>query len=62
MFPLNHGQQPAVSTSWPVARTFSDGAAARAWLDEERGNLVAAVSYAASHDRPEHTWQLAVLL
>lgn len=62
MFPLNREQQPAVSTTCPVMPEFGDDAAARAWLDEERGNLVAAVGYAAGHDRPEHTWQLAVLL
>lgn len=62
MFPLHHAEQPTVSATSPVAPPFADHAAAQAWLDEERRNLVAAVYYAADHDRPVHTWQLSVLL
>jgi tetratricopeptide (TPR) repeat protein len=46
----------------PVALTFPGGDTAMEWLDEERYNLVAAVSHAAAHDRSEHAWRLAVLL
>ncbi|TDV51053.1 AfsR/SARP family transcriptional regulator [Actinophytocola oryzae] len=62
MFPFDLDGQPKVSATSPVAPTFAGEPAAKAWLDTERGNLVAAVHYAARHDRPEHTWQLAVLL
>jgi tetratricopeptide (TPR) repeat protein len=59
MFPFD---QPTIEVTSPVTPAFPDHAAALAWLDEERHNLVAAVHHAADHDRPEHTWQLAVLL
>jgi DNA-binding SARP family transcriptional activator/tetratricopeptide (TPR) repeat protein len=57
MFPFD---QPIVDMTCPLP--FPDHTAALAWLDEERVNLVAAVHHAANHGRPEHTWQLAVLL
>jgi DNA-binding SARP family transcriptional activator len=60
-FPYEADRQPAVTVTAQPPR-FPDHAAALAWLDEERRNLVAAVGYAADHDRPDHTWQLAVLL
>jgi DNA-binding SARP family transcriptional activator/tetratricopeptide (TPR) repeat protein len=62
MFPLHRAEQPAVSATCPVTPPFPANAAALAWLDEERRNLVAAVHYAARHDRSDHTWQLSVLL
>jgi tetratricopeptide (TPR) repeat protein len=37
----------------------ADSAAAVAWLDSERGNLVAAVTTAAQHGLPAAAWQLA---
>lgn len=60
-FPHEADRQPAILAAAQAPR-FPDHAAALAWLDEERRNLVAAVGYAADHDRPDHTWQLAVLL
>lgn len=62
LFPLHRDQRPEVTVTSPVTPPFPDRAAARTWLDDERVNLVAAVHHAADHDRPEHTWQLAVLL
>lgn len=62
LFPLHRDQQPDVSVTSPYVPPLTGRDAAREWLDEERVNLVAAVRYAAGHDRPEHTWQLAVLL
>jgi DNA-binding SARP family transcriptional activator/tetratricopeptide (TPR) repeat protein len=59
-FPLD--RPPSVTATCAVAPSFPDRAAALSWLDEERHNLVAAVNYAADHDRSEHTWQLSVLL
>jgi DNA-binding SARP family transcriptional activator len=62
LFPFDRACQPEVTATCPITPEFTDEQAARDWLDEERGNLVAAVHHAAGHDRPEHTWQLAVLL
>jgi tetratricopeptide (TPR) repeat protein len=39
-----------------------DGAAAKAWLDAERLNLVAAIAHAADHGWPAHTGDLATIL
>jgi DNA-binding SARP family transcriptional activator/tetratricopeptide (TPR) repeat protein len=61
-FAFDRDRHPAVTATSPVALTFRDAETARGWLDDERHNLVAAVYHAASHDRPDHTWQLAVLL
>jgi tetratricopeptide (TPR) repeat protein len=61
-FPFDRERQPAPMVTSPVALSFPDSDAAMGWLDDERHNLVAAVSYAADHDRPEHAWRLAVLL
>jgi tetratricopeptide (TPR) repeat protein len=55
-------QQPTVHRSSGVAPTFADGDAAVAWIAAERGNLAAAIRYAAMNDRPEHAWRLAVLI
>jgi tetratricopeptide (TPR) repeat protein len=62
MFPFDDTTRLGTIATSPMAPTFSDESSARDWLDEERGNLVNAVHYAAAHERPEHTWQLAVLM
>ena len=41
------------------APAFHDGAAALAWLDAERANLVAAIAYAARHGPRPTAWLLA---
>lgn len=46
----------------PPSVRFDDHAAALAWLDAERANLVAVVAAAACHGRPSATWQLADIL
>jgi DNA-binding SARP family transcriptional activator/tetratricopeptide (TPR) repeat protein len=56
------GREPAIEQQCPVLPTFQDGKAALDWLGTERPNLVAAITYAAEHDLPEHAWRLAVLL
>ncbi|TDP97991.1 AfsR/SARP family transcriptional regulator [Labedaea rhizosphaerae] len=61
-FPRDRDHRPEITRVSPVAAVFADAAAAREWLDAERFTLLAAVKYAAEHDRGEHTWQLAVLL
>jgi DNA-binding SARP family transcriptional activator/tetratricopeptide (TPR) repeat protein len=62
LFPFDRASQPSITAQCPVTPTFPDEHTALDWLDEERGNLVAAVHYAAANDRPDHTWQLAVLM
>ncbi|MFC0548201.1 AfsR/SARP family transcriptional regulator [Kutzneria chonburiensis] len=59
-YPL--GQQPTVDRQSSAAPTFAAGDTAVAWIAAERGNLVAAIRYAANNGLPEHTWQLAVLI
>ncbi|MEU4294984.1 tetratricopeptide repeat protein [Kribbella sp. NPDC026596] len=61
-FPFATDQLPVVARSSALGRTFADPQAALSWLAVERANLVTTIGYAATHDRPEHTWQLAVLL
>jgi tetratricopeptide (TPR) repeat protein/DNA-binding SARP family transcriptional activator len=61
-FPFADDQLPVLTRSSPHGRTFTDRENALGWLTTERANLVTTVGYAATHDRPEHTWQLAVLL
>lgn len=41
---------------------FADPAAAVAWLDAQRANLIAVALYAADHGRPDHTAQLSRIL
>jgi tetratricopeptide (TPR) repeat protein len=61
-FPVVQDELPELHRASPVVVEFPDGQAAREWLTVERANLLAAVRFAAAHDRPEHTWQLAVVL
>jgi len=61
-FPFDRDRQPSADRACAVAPVFADADAARSWLSAERSNLLAAIRFAASHDRPEHTWKLAVLL
>jgi tetratricopeptide (TPR) repeat protein len=53
-----HGELPV---EHPPAELppLADPAQARAWLEVERPNLVAAIGYAADHGLPTHAWQLA---
>lgn len=52
--------EPASSQVGPAA--FPGPAAALAWLDTERANLIAVALYAADHGRPDHTAQLSRIL
>lgn len=62
LYPFDRDRQPPVTRDAPDEAGFSDAKAARSWLSAERANLLEAIRYAAGHRRPEHTWQLAVLL
>ncbi|MGW4521322.1 AfsR/SARP family transcriptional regulator [Amycolatopsis sp. NPDC004378] len=61
-YPFDKPQLPAIRRVCPVTPAFADAGAGLRWIVAERDNLVAAIRYAARHDLPEHTWQLAVLL
>lgn len=61
-YPFDRAQLPSTDRSCPVTPVFADADAGLRWIVAERDNLVAAIHYAASHDLPEHTWRLAVLL
>ncbi len=50
---------PAVDTPTP---DLTDRARANRWLDTELANLLAAAQHAATHNLPEHTWQLSAIL
>lgn len=52
--------EPASARIGPTA--FADPAAALAWLDTERANLIAVALYAADHGRPDHTAQISRIL
>jgi tetratricopeptide (TPR) repeat protein/transcriptional regulator with XRE-family HTH domain len=52
-------QVPAVAGQEPP---LTESAAARAWLDAERANLVTAAAHAAGHGWPEHATRLAATL
>ncbi|MGH3881085.1 MAG: tetratricopeptide repeat protein [Actinophytocola sp.] len=62
LFPFDRDHQPSHKVDSPTTLRFPDQAAALSWLDDERRNLVAAIDHAAAHDRPDHTWKLAILL
>lgn len=57
---LRPGERPNFRTP-PRAGLFADGSSARAWLDEEAANLVAAVEYAAG-PHPRAAWQIAAAM
>ncbi|MEV6444668.1 tetratricopeptide repeat protein [Amycolatopsis sp. NPDC051716] len=61
-YPFDRAQLPGLDRSSPVLPVFADAGAGLRWIVAERDNLVAAINYAATHDQPEHTWRLAVLL
>ncbi|WP_459722401.1 tetratricopeptide repeat protein, partial [Actinophytocola sp. KF-1] len=61
LYPFDRNR-PEVTATSRAAMSFSGYESAMSWLDHERRNLVAAIRHAADHGRPEHAWQLAVLL
>jgi DNA-binding SARP family transcriptional activator/tetratricopeptide (TPR) repeat protein len=61
-YPFDRTQLPAGNHTTPVAQALPGKDAALAWIAAERDNLVAAIRYASTHDLPDHTWRLAVLM
>jgi tetratricopeptide (TPR) repeat protein len=60
--PADRDQRPTIAApSTPVPELGSD-AAARAWVEAERPNLLSVVEHAARHGWPRHACELAALL
>ncbi len=57
--PLPTGRTPAQPTTHPAQDAFADAAAALAWLDGERPNLMAAIGHAARHGHHQMAGLLA---
>ncbi len=62
LFPGRTPALPPIPRPTSPAPPLADTASARAWLDAERVNLVAAASYAADHGWPDHAIRLASTL
>jgi DNA-binding SARP family transcriptional activator/Tfp pilus assembly protein PilF len=59
IFPLNRHRRPRTAAPAFAVPPLTTATAARAWLDAERLNLVAAIGYAAAHGWPAHATSLA---
>jgi len=62
LIPAERHRRPSVPPPGTPAQPLADAAAARAWLDAERGTLVAMAVYTAEHGWPGHTSRLAATL
>src|SRR6266498_1656743 len=60
--PAERRQRPRVSPAGSPTPSVADPAAALAWLDAERPNLVAVCTHTAAHGWPRHTIRLATTL
>jgi tetratricopeptide (TPR) repeat protein/transcriptional regulator with XRE-family HTH domain len=62
VYPAEARQRPPTPASSAAMPTLASEAYARAWLDRERANLVAAVVHCAGHGWPDHASGLAATL
>ncbi|ROO59823.1 DNA-binding SARP family transcriptional activator [Micromonospora sp. Llam0] len=62
LFPAERHRRPAVTGQSVAARPLLDAAAARAWLEQERANLVGAVVHTAGNGWPEHARRLVLTI
>lgn len=62
LFPAESSRRPVVAAPPGPTPPVQDPAAARAWLDAERANLVATAVHTAQDGWAEHTTQLSVIL
>jgi tetratricopeptide (TPR) repeat protein/DNA-binding SARP family transcriptional activator len=60
--PAERRQRPRISPAGSPIPSVADPAAALAWLDAERPNLVAVCTHTADHGWPGHTMRLATTL
>ena len=61
-YPAERHLRPRVAAPATVMPPLATGPAGRAWLDAERGTLVAATAHAASHGWPAHAVRLSATL
>jgi tetratricopeptide (TPR) repeat protein/transcriptional regulator with XRE-family HTH domain len=62
LYPAESHRRPHIPPAATPAPPVTEPAAARAWLDAERANLVAVTAHAAGHGWPAHaTWLAATL-
>ncbi|MBM7775973.1 tetratricopeptide (TPR) repeat protein [Actinokineospora baliensis] len=61
-YPFDRHLQPTSHRACAAAPTFTDPRAALRWVEDEQGNLVAAIGHAADNGRPGHAWRMAVLM
>jgi DNA-binding SARP family transcriptional activator/predicted negative regulator of RcsB-dependent stress response len=62
LYPAERHRRPRIPPAATPAPPVTGPAAARAWLDAERANLVAVTAHAAGHDWPAHATRLAATL
>jgi DNA-binding SARP family transcriptional activator/Tfp pilus assembly protein PilF len=62
LFPAEIHRRPRLPGPTIPASSVSDPAAARAWLDAQRANLVAVAAHTAGNGWPHHTTRLAAIL
>jgi len=62
LYPAERHRHAPVPPATTPAPAFADPASALAWLENERANLLAAVSYTAGHGWPRHTIHLAAAM
>jgi DNA-binding SARP family transcriptional activator/tetratricopeptide (TPR) repeat protein len=62
LHPAEAHRRPRIRPAATPVPAPADAAAARAWLDAERPNLVAAAVHATDHGWPAHTVRLSVIL
>ena len=62
LFPAEAHWRPRIAPGSVVSPALPDEDAARAWLDQERANLVAVITYCAGHRRPRHATGLSATL
>ncbi len=62
LYPAEHHRRPRIPAPSTQVPPVTGPAAARGWLDAERGTLVAATVHAAEHGWPSHATRLAATL
>ena len=62
LYPAERHWRPRIVPPATPVQPVADPAAARGWLDAERGTLVAATVYTAEHGWPRHATRLAAIL
>src|SRR6202011_3485869 len=62
LFPADRHRRPRMTLPAGPVPSLTDAEQARAWLDAERANLVAAAAHAAGHGWSAHAIRLAAVL